>query len=141
RAPHPPPGSPTVVAVAEGTNAAADPPLAVRPAAASDLGVVLEILREAAQGRRPGTGPVWGQQFPDGVRDAQAGLVYLARRGQQPAGVFVLRWSDERVWGPDDGEAAYVHRLAVRPAFAGRGLVRRLLATAADLAAALRRTW
>jgi len=131
----------TVVAVAESTGAPADLPLTIQRAAGSDLDVVLEILREAAHGRRPGMDPVWGQRFPDVARDVQAGLVYLARLGDQPVGVFVLRWSDDRVWGPDDGEAGYVHRLAARQAFAGKGLGRRLLASAAAAAAARRRTW
>jgi ribosomal protein S18 acetylase RimI-like enzyme len=68
-------------------------------------------------------------------------LVYLACLDQEPAGVFVLRWSDERVWGPDDSAGGYVHRLAVRSALAGRGLGRQLLATAAMTAIAHHRTW
>jgi GNAT superfamily N-acetyltransferase len=44
--------------------------------------------------------------------------------------MFVLRWSDERVWGPDDGQAGYLHRLATHPEVAGRGIGAQLIAAA-----------
>jgi ribosomal protein S18 acetylase RimI-like enzyme len=46
-------------------------------------------------------------------------------------GTFVLRWSDEGVWGPDDRRAGYVHRLATRPDIAGHSLGAKLLDRAA----------
>lgn len=56
--------------------------------------------------------------------------MYLGRLGDEPAGYFVLSWADESVWGGDDGDAGYLHRLAVRPVLAGRGLGEQLIAKA-----------
>jgi ribosomal protein S18 acetylase RimI-like enzyme len=67
------------------------------------------------------------------VRDVPAGLVHLASIGGRPAGAFVLRWSDVNVWGPDDGKAGYLHRLATHPDVAGRGIGAELIAAAEDL--------
>lgn len=40
----------------------------------------------------------------------------------------MLRWSDERVRGPDDGQAGYLHRLATHPDVAGQGIGAQLIA-------------
>ncbi|HEY2489025.1 MAG TPA: GNAT family N-acetyltransferase [Streptosporangiaceae bacterium] len=52
-----------------------------------------------------------------------------------------MRWSDERVWGPDDGQAGYLHRLATHPEVAGRGIGAQLIAAAGDLTRACGRRW
>jgi GNAT superfamily N-acetyltransferase len=103
--------------------------------------VVLGILRAAGQARpAPATGG-WGHEFPDVVRDLPEGSVYLACRAGQPVGTFVLRWSDEPVWGPDDGAAGYLHRLAIRPELAGQGLGVQLISDAASRARRHGRPW
>jgi hypothetical protein len=83
-------------------------------ASADDQDTVLDILRSASTDRSGGRASVWGSEFPDVVRDLPAGLVPLARLAGRPVATFVLRWSDERVWGPDDGQAGYLHRLGTR---------------------------
>ena len=55
------------------------------------------------------------------------GEMYLARLAGQTFGTFALQWSDEEVWGDVLGDAGYVHGLAIRRGFAGRGLGRELL--------------
>ncbi len=84
---------------------------------------------------------MWGNDFPDVIRDLPAGLIHLALLEGRPVATFALRWSDERVWGPDDGQAGYVHRLATRPEVAGQGIGARLIEVAADLTRERGRSW
>ena len=55
------------------------------------------------------------------ARRVENGSIYLARVGGAPAGTVTLAWDDRIVW-PDapEGDAGYVHGLAVARAFAGR---------------------
>jgi ribosomal protein S18 acetylase RimI-like enzyme len=110
-------------------------------ASADDQDTVLDILRSASTDRSGGRASVWGSEFPDVVRDLPAGLVHLARLAGRPVATFVLRWSDERVWGPDDGQAGYLHRLATRPETAGRGIGAQLITAAAGLTRERGRSW
>lgn len=113
--------------------------LTVEVAGPADLHLILHILRSASAGRPAGTGRYapeavsWGHDFPDVVRDLPAGLVHLARLRRRPVGTFVLCWSDEPVWGADDGAAGYLHRLASHPDAAGQGIGRALMGVAATL--------
>jgi GNAT superfamily N-acetyltransferase len=102
----------------------------VEVAGEADLDVILDILRSANTGRSELGAASWGRNFPDVERDIPAGLVHVARRHGRPVGTFVLRWSDEGVWGPDDGAAGYLHRLATRPDVAGQGVGLVLIAAA-----------
>ena len=112
----------------------------MRTASPRESDLVLGLLRSANDARAaPGTG--WGGEFPDVVRDLPEGLVHLGWIDDRAVGTFVLRWSDEQVWGPDDGNAGYVHRLATHPDAAGHGLGRRLLDVAGELTARQGRHW
>ena len=106
-----------------------------------ELGLVLGILRSASAARATVATFTWGREFPDVQRDLPRGLVHLARVAGRPAGTFVLRWSDENMWGPDDGEAGYLHRLATHPDFAGQGIGAKLIAAAGELTRAHGRRW
>jgi GNAT superfamily N-acetyltransferase len=113
--------------------------LTVEVAGPADLDLILHILRAASAGSSAGTGRYapeavsWGHDFPDVVRDLPAGLVHLARLHRRPVGTFVLVWSDEPVWGADDGEAGYLHRLASHPDAAGQGIGHALIGVAGTL--------
>jgi GNAT superfamily N-acetyltransferase len=110
-------------------------------ASAGDEDVVLDILRSAGAAGPGNRASTWGHEFPDVIRDLPAGLVHLARLDGRPVATFVLRWADERVWGPDEGEAGYLHRLATHPDVAGRGIGGQLIAVAADLTRERGRRW
>jgi GNAT superfamily N-acetyltransferase len=98
------------------------------------------LLRLAASARRA-SGSAWGNEFPDVLLDLPEGLVHLGWVDGRAVGTFVLRWSDERLWGPDDGQGGYLHRLATHPVAAGRGLGRRLVDAAGGLTARHGRRW
>jgi GNAT superfamily N-acetyltransferase len=110
-------------------------------ASSGDQDAVLDILRAASAAGAGARASTWGREFPDVVRDLPDGLVHLARLDGRPVATFVLRWSDERVWGPDDGRAGYLHRLATHPEVAGRGIGAQLIAAAGDLTRACGRRW
>jgi ribosomal protein S18 acetylase RimI-like enzyme len=89
-------------------------------------GAALEIWREAAQWLVDRDEPLWPPATFDEhfIADACArGLILGASIDGRVAGVALLQWSDE-LWWPDrarDG-AAYIHKLAVARAAAGRGV-------------------
>jgi ribosomal protein S18 acetylase RimI-like enzyme len=94
---------------------------------------VLAILRERAQWLQAKGLDQW-KEFVAGGEDILArrfreGMVLLVERGGQDAACAVLQWKDP-FWGDlgADGRSVWVHSLAVRRTFAGRGLGKRLLA-------------
>jgi protein-tyrosine phosphatase len=114
--------------------------LVIRTASPDEADLVLGLLRSANSARAaPGTG--WGSAFPDVLGDLPEGLVHLGWIGDCAVGTFVLRWSDEQVWGPGDGDGGYVHRLATHPDAAGQGIGRRLVDAADELTARQGRHW
>jgi ribosomal protein S18 acetylase RimI-like enzyme len=92
-----------------------------RPGAAA----ALEIWRDAAQWLVDGGRPLWSPSIfdEDFVDDAQTrGIILGAIVDERVGGVALLQWRDE-LWWPDrppDG-AAYIHKVAVARAAAGRG--------------------
>lgn len=104
--------------------------LEVREARSTDLDTVVSILEEAARWMVRKRLEGW---TPDGFsrrRIAEIidrGEMYLALLGGEAAGTFALQWKDEETWGRDGDDTGYVHGLAIRRTFAGRGLGRELL--------------
>jgi GNAT superfamily N-acetyltransferase len=80
--------------------------------------------------------PLWreGELEPDQIAaDVAAGLFFLAEYSNHAAGTLKFQLEDPVFW-PDASheDAAYVHRLAVRRRYAGRGLSAELLRWAAE---------
>jgi GNAT superfamily N-acetyltransferase len=95
----------------------------VRPAGSSDVEVVTAILSEAAQWLDSRGMGMWraNELTPERTsKDVTDGLFHLAQVGQ-PVGTIKFQLSDAVLW-PDrpDTDSAFVHRLAVRRAFAGK---------------------
>jgi len=123
-----------------------DGPWTVRDLKADDAPRVLALLREVAQNLQKRGSTQWSQ-FLEGGQDIverrfREGSVILAERGGQDAGCVVLQPQD-LFWGDlgRDNSALWVHSLAVRPAFKGRGLGKALLDLAASLARARAKSW
>jgi ribosomal protein S18 acetylase RimI-like enzyme len=115
--------------------------LSLEIATADDVEVVLELLRAASTARAATKTSPWDGEFPDVVRDVANGQVHLARLHNKPVGTFLMRWSDQHVWGPDDGMGGYVHRLATHPDMGGLGIGASLLQCAAEITVQHGRTW
>lgn len=102
-------------------------------AKAGDLDAVIEVLNEAAEWLhskgidqwRPGRPESFSRQSI--AEKIRLGEVYLAKRNQLVVGTVTLQWSDRFFWVDDETDAGYVHKLAIRPAYTGRGLGNRLL--------------
>jgi GNAT superfamily N-acetyltransferase len=71
---------------------------------------------------------------PPAYRGSHMGCekIYLAELGGRTVGTLVLQWSDEETWSELPNDTGYVHGLAIRRGFAGRGLGRELLRWAED---------
>jgi ribosomal protein S18 acetylase RimI-like enzyme len=98
--------------------------LAITRAVAGDVDALTAIYEEAerwqiARGIDPGLPPMPLRLIV--ARRVENGSIYLARLGGAPAGTVTLAWEDHAVW-PDapEGDAGYVHGLAVARTFAGQ---------------------
>lgn len=121
----------------------------IEQAQSSDLETVLDILEEAARWItslgidqwRPGDfrdNPTYRERIAHNI---SCGEVYLAFLDAQVVGTFTLHYGekvDKNIWSGISNleEALYLHRLAIRRAFAGRGLGRDLLQWAEKMVAA-----
>jgi|SRR5450755_4044830 ribosomal protein S18 acetylase RimI-like enzyme len=94
-------------------------------------GAALRVWREAAQWLVDRGRPLWPPAIFDEnfLADALArGEILGAFLGDRLAGVALLQWSDE-LWWPDrpPGESAYIHKVAIVRAAAGRGVADALI--------------
>ncbi len=109
--------------------------LRIAPAQEKDLDTVLGILDEAAEWLASKGIPGWWrpgsfsrEAFLDQIR---LGEVYVARLDIEAVGTITLQWTDRVFWKGASPDAGYVHKLAVRRAYAGRGLGLEMLEWAA----------
>jgi GNAT superfamily N-acetyltransferase len=121
--------------------------VSIRQARAADAPDIVETLREAALWLEQRGIPMWaeGEIMPERVvadvsASVDSGTFFLAECPGEIAGVFKFQLEDERFW-PDvpRGEAAYVHRLAVRRRFAGGAVSTGMLQWAVERARGLGR--
>lgn len=108
-----------------------EPCIEVRQATASDLDVVVSILREAADWLTEKGIPLWPSSDFTSERMQPAvdvGDLIVAEDTQEVVAVVLRQWEDPLFW-PDHatGEAAHLHKLAVRRAKAGQGYVEALM--------------
>jgi ribosomal protein S18 acetylase RimI-like enzyme len=111
--------------------------LVVRLAAPDDIEPVLDLLAEAGQWVRAVTGiSQWPKRFPREfmIELVDRGVLYVAHAGRVMAATVCLQWADPTFWPGADDDAVYVHRLAVKRSYAGRGIGERLLDWAAEQA-------
>ena len=106
-------------------------------AATDEAVAVAEVIQEAARWVTTWRAQLWdpelvGLAFVTPI--IARGQMLTAKTGGQIAGVMILEPEDPHFW-PDHpkGEAAYVHKLAVRRAFAGAGVPAALMEHAAAL--------
>jgi ribosomal protein S18 acetylase RimI-like enzyme len=100
----------------------------VRPARGDDIELVTTMLDEAEE---------WPRPFPreELERRIAAEELFVVDLAGVPAATFTLLWDDPSFWGERPPDAAYLHKLAVRPAFRRRGLGARIVEWAARRAA------
>jgi GNAT superfamily N-acetyltransferase len=110
--------------------------LTIRKANSDDTEQIAGVLLEAAQWLEQSGMKMWrGDELspPRVASDVEAGLFYVAECDGETAGVVKFQLEDELFW-PDvpAAQSAFVHRLAVRRRFAGRGVSTALLTWAVE---------
>lgn len=105
--------------------------LTITQATKADADTVYALLVGAAEWLRARGINQWGH-YLDGTGRADleqaitSGEVYLALLDGAPVATISLQMEqsdwDRTIWGPDEGEAAYVHRLAISRAHSGAGV-------------------
>jgi ribosomal protein S18 acetylase RimI-like enzyme len=118
----------------------ARPNFDLRLAAPGEALAVSEVLQEAARWITTWRSQLWDPELLDESFAAPfiaRGEMLTARTDGEIAGVMILQPEDPLFW-PDrpSGEAAYIHKLAVRRAYAGMGLPAALIDHAEGLARA-----
>lgn len=110
----------------------------LQQAGRAEADIVLRLLRAAAAWMEAQGIRQWRtSQFTEEevARYFDERLVYLARVGGEPAGMFTLQFGDELYWTErNDPRYVYLHRLAVAGPYRGCGLGTKLLELAALLA-------
>jgi ribosomal protein S18 acetylase RimI-like enzyme len=107
--------------------------ITIEQAQPSDLDTVLNILEEAADWLISRGIDQWQPGLFRKVRrqsiayQVSGGEVYLAKRDGQAVGTLTLQWVDKMFWANVPDDAGYIHRLAIRRAYAGMELGRQLL--------------
>ena len=116
----------------------------IQIACVADLPMVLAVLNEAAQWLAADRRPLWSPAeigTEKVVRDIEQGLFHLAQAGEHTVGVMKFQMEDRHFWPEIPlGTSAYVHKLAIRRAWAKQGVSTELLAFARNRAAELGRT-
>lgn len=117
----------------------------IRQATPQDVETIGSILGEAARWLAETGQPMWRDNELTPARiteDVAANLFFLAECSGEPSGTIKFQLEDLLFW-PDlpQGEAAYIHRLAVRRQFAGQGISTALMQWAVDRARSLGRRY
>lgn len=104
----------------------------VRQAAPGEAGAVAAILHEVSAWLEAAGTPMWvgNELAADQIeRDVESGAVFVAQLDDAIIGTIRFQLDDREFWPDlsDDHQSAFVHRLAVRRAYAGRGVSRALL--------------
>jgi GNAT superfamily N-acetyltransferase len=96
----------------------------VRRALPTDAAVAAEILDEATAYVAKLGFEQWPVPFPQDelAHRIERGELYLVDVDGEPAATLTLLWDDPAFWGERPPDAVYLHKLAVRRSFAGRGL-------------------
>jgi GNAT superfamily N-acetyltransferase len=120
-------------------------PVLVRQALTNEADAVAGILLEAARWLEQSGRPMWRDDELSSSRiaaDVDAGLFFLAECGGEAAGTLKFQLEDLEFW-PDvtQEQSAFVHRLAVRRPFAGKGVSSAMLRWAALRAGSLGRSF
>jgi ribosomal protein S18 acetylase RimI-like enzyme len=108
--------------------------LAVVRAASADYDAVMAILREAADWLSARGIQQWYHWYMDAgewmLRERlEHHEVYLFQRENSPVGTLTIQWSDPEVWGERgiDGQAGYIHGMAIARSAAGMRVGERML--------------
>jgi GNAT superfamily N-acetyltransferase len=106
----------------------------IQEARSSDASMIASVLQEAAEWLAGDGRALWSAAeigHERVLRDVNRGLYHLARQGEHVAGVMKFELEDAYFW-PEvlPGTSAFVHKLAIRRAWAKKGVSTELLSYA-----------
>ncbi|MDP9877070.1 GNAT superfamily N-acetyltransferase [Variovorax boronicumulans] len=106
----------------------------IQEARSSDSPMIASVLQEAAECLADDGRALWSAAeigHERVLRDVSSGLFHVARQGEHVAGVMKFELEDAYFW-PEvlPGTSAFVHKLAVRRAWAKKGVSTELLSYA-----------
>jgi GNAT superfamily N-acetyltransferase len=106
----------------------------VRRATLEDVPLVAEMLDEATAYVRTKGRDQWPVPYPQDELSGFAGRgeLFVVDVDGEAAGTFALLEDDRKFWGERPPDALYLHKLAVRRAFAGRKLGERIVEWVVD---------
>lgn len=117
----------------------------IQEARPSDAPMIASVLQDAARWLADGGRALWsgseiGQERV--LQDTTAGLFHVARDGEQMVGVMKFELEDAYFW-PEvlPGTSAFIHKLAIRRAWAKKGVSTELLTYAGVRAQQLERAF
>jgi ribosomal protein S18 acetylase RimI-like enzyme len=115
----------------------------IRRATEEEVPAVAAILDEATAYVATKGYDQWPVPYPQEELRGRwlAGELFVAEEESRLAAAFVLQAEDRPFWGDHADDALYLHKLAVRRAFAGRGLGVRIVEWAATQVAAAGRSF
>jgi GNAT superfamily N-acetyltransferase len=109
--------------------------LRVVPASRGDFDAVMQLLAEARMWHMQNGLDVWKAFDPALIAaDIEAGGIFVARIGDAVCGAVTLTEHDWLVWGTDQKNALYVHRLVSSRQAVGLGIGAAILCWAQDVA-------
>jgi GNAT superfamily N-acetyltransferase len=110
-------------------------PLRVVPASSGDFDTVMQLLAEARMWHMQNGLDVWKAFDPALIAaDIEAGGIFVARIGDAVCGAVTLTEHDWLVWGMEQKNALYVHRLVSSRQAVGLGIGAAILRWAQDVA-------
>lgn len=117
----------------------------IEQAQVSDAEAVASILQEATQWLVDIGRPLWTSSevsFDRALRDIEAGKFFMARADEGIIGVMRFELEDPFFWPEvEAGTSAFVHKLAVRRSWSGKGISTALLSFARERAGQLKRQY
>ena len=106
----------------------------IEQADAADAAKIAAVLNEAAQCLARDGRPLWSAAevgYERVLSETTSGLFHVAREGDELAGVMKFELEDAYFWPEvESGSSAFVHKLAVGPAWAKKGVSAALLSYA-----------
>jgi ribosomal protein S18 acetylase RimI-like enzyme len=107
--------------------------LSIRKADLEDTPGIQEILTAAVQFKLDHGDNSWGSE-PYSEREVRGliktGGTYVAFAGDEMVATFGLHWNDERIWGSQAADAGYIHRLATKDGWHGKGIGKEIISWA-----------
>lgn len=104
----------------------------------ADAGAASSVLLDSARGLKERGEALWQEEElgPEQLKpEIAAGRLYLIKAGGMILGTVIFQWEDQLYW-PDmqSGDAAYIHKLALKKSAAGCGIGREVIAWAREKA-------